>query len=238
MWGAAHPLVASPRASPARLRRTTSLREVAGKELSAPVVRQHDSCEADAGEARRRRRRGGAQPEHSSHLASEAMRRPPRGSQPHPPGPPPHEWGGGNVSRSGLQVVDDSPPRTASRSAEYVFVAHAQDAPSESGKRAIALFIHVASRVVNCAVHLDDQTSRDAEEVDDEPADDHLPSEPYAESATTKLLPQERLRVGRSHASPSDDRFDSLRPVAHVPPAPLVGRGARGVGLRAARGGT
>ena len=115
----------------------------------------------------------------------------PRGSQPHPPGPPPHEWGGGNVSRSALQVIDDSP----------------QDCVE---------------------------------------ADDHLPSEPYAESATTKLLPQERLRVGRSllhppsawrhelpalevrsptHASPSDDRFDSLRPVAHVPPPHSWGGG-------------
>ena len=106
MWGAAHPLVASPRASPARLRRTTSLREVAeGRGSFLPLSRRAAARlgEADAGEARRGATRGCAAcpfiGSRRSFLGLEpASRSPPRGSQPHPPGPPPHEWGGGNVS--------------------------------------------------------------------------------------------------------------------------------------------
>ena len=107
---AAHPLAASPRASPARLRRTTSLREVAGKKLSALVVRQHDSAKPMPGRLVAEGDEG-VRSLGIRHILQRFLRpiapHPPApmgvstSPAPHPPGPPPRKPAAGATHRIG-----------------------------------------------------------------------------------------------------------------------------------------
>jgi hypothetical protein len=99
---------------------------------------------------------------------------------------------------SALQRVSDD-LRHSGRIFQDVVIPEPQHAPSSCPQFDIALVVITRTAVLT-AVRFYDESSLNADEIDNEGWDPKLPSEPVTKLPSPQLLPQHPLRVGRSCA--------------------------------------